>query len=181
MPALDKKRELTRLWMKYNDDVSVEESILGLMRMMNAEQIRELHEMLGEEGEEKGEISTDVWAVGESQEYIKGLLSKSDYPSGTQLFPVLDLSKVHWTHALSKMNHSSNPNCMLRFSNSTLYAYAIKEIKKGDEFVVDYPDLPWIMLFDNRIPKLPKTGGRVPPIPGKDDLDDESAHDAESS
>jgi len=157
------------LWMKHHEDVSQEESILGLMRMMNHSQIRELQEILGEEGDENGEISTDVWRVGKSEEYVKGLLSKADHPSGAQLFPVLDLSQIHRTHALSKMNHSAEPNCELRVSSSSLYAYSIKEIKAGDELSIDYPSLPLIKLFDTRIPKSPKTGGRVPHRPGKDE------------
>ena len=172
MPVRDKKRKLTRLWMKHHEDVSQEESILGLMRMMNPAQIKELNEILGEEGEENGKISTDEWVLGESKEYITGLISKSDHPSGTRLFPILDLSQIHRTYALSKINHGSDPNCELRVYNSSLYTYSIKEIKSGDELSIDYPSLPSIKLFDTRIPNSPKTGGRVPHRPGKDNPED---------
>ena len=48
--------------------------------------------------------------------------------------------------AVTKMNHSCSPNCVLSFKDATAYVTAIKDIDKGEQLTISYIPLPQAFL-----------------------------------
>lgn len=44
------------------------------------------------------------------------------------------------------VNHSCDPNCVIRFENGTAVLYVLKDIKAGEELTFDYNTSDWDML-----------------------------------
>ena len=140
------------------------EIISNLILMMNEVQMQEIMGIVRED--------TNVsWKLGTSAIRGMGLFSVAKHEEGEKIFEALDLSQFRKTTPMNNVNHSDEPNVELRVQGTTAYGIALKDVEAGEELTINYPDLPWLMVFDRRIPGAGRTGERVPPIPGRDDPD----------
>ena len=89
----------------------------------------------------------------------KTIISNTSIPSGTLIYEIKDYEikdtpnyqtiqigkNLHLqdSGAISFMNHSCNPNCII--DTKLLGVYAIKNIIKGDELTFFYPSTEWIL------------------------------------
>jgi hypothetical protein len=165
----ERAKNITKAWMDKHRGWTPEEMISRLIMIMNKDQLDEIMGANPIDDESDGRLEGEAWRIERSNIHGLGLFSKNNHQEGTPLFPVLDLSKLHQTFAMNHINHSDDPSVVILANGAFAFAVTKKEMKEGEEFTVNYTELPWLMIFDRTKPKKRKLGGRVPPRPGKDD------------
>jgi len=154
-------------WMKKHSTWSPEEMVQRIMMIMSKGQLEELLGASSFDDEDDGRLEGRNWITKESDIHGNGIFSKGDYPKNEELFVTLNLSHLKPTLTMNHLNHSDDPNVYLDLNGRDVVARALREIEEGEEFTISYYSLPAVVIFDNKIPSR-KTGGRVPPIPGRD-------------
>jgi SET domain len=77
----------------------------------------------------------------------KGLFTKSDIPSGSEICQVANLSKRdgtdNWVNEMGhSVNHSSNPNSRVEIRKDLCFLVSLRDILSGEEITTDYHNLP---------------------------------------
>jgi len=142
------------------------EVVTNLIMIMSESQITEL---MGMSNPDENDLP---WRVDKSSIRGNGVFSNVGCEENTALFPVLDLSDIRRTTPMNNLQHSDDPNVAVMGVGTNAYACSVKKIEEGDELTLNYPELPWLMLFDRKIPGPRRIGGEVPKVSTHDESED---------
>jgi len=160
--AYNLAKDLLKVW----KGQTPREVVTNLLLSMSESQINEFIGVTNDEGE------STPWRIGPSTIRGNGVFSKVECDENTALFPVLDLSEIKKTVPMNHLQHSEDPNIEVRGVGTNAYACSVKKISEGDELTLNYPELPWLMLFDRNPPGPRRVGGEVPPVSTHDESED---------
>ena len=153
-----------REYIKNHDGWTPEDMIQKLFMLLDGDQANDI---LGVKSDGGGVGVGCCYKIDKSDLHGLGVFAIENKLEGDDLFSCVSLGGVRITNAFSLLNHSDEPNSEIRVKGDEAWLFSLKEISEGEEFTVDYSNLPWLMIFDRRKPGWNRTGETVPPPSGE--------------